>query len=140
METIDLFHFDYIVIGVIALSGFIAFFRGFIQEALSLALWVIAFASSMFLNQYLDPYISEYLINSELRRILSIILVLSSILMIILVLLHKGKGSGLSDLFGGGISSTSGGSSVVEKNLDRITIVVGGIWFASVIALSLLLK
>ena len=71
---------------------------------------------------------------------LSIILVLSSVLMIILVLLHKGKGSGLSDLFGGGISSNYGGSSVVEKNLDRITIVVGGIWFASVIALSLLLK
>jgi len=71
---------------------------------------------------------------------LSILLVLSSILMIILVLLHKGKGSGLSDLFGGGISSTYGGSSVVEKNLDRNTIVVGGIWFASVIALSLLLK
>ena len=71
---------------------------------------------------------------------LSIILVLSSILIIILVLLHKGKGSGLSDLFGGGVSSTNGGSSVVEKNLDRITIVVGGVWFASVIALSLLLK
>ena len=71
---------------------------------------------------------------------LSIILVLTSILMIILVLLHKGKGSGLSDLFGGSISSTYGGSSVVEKNLDRITIVVGGIWFAAVIALSLLLK
>ena len=71
---------------------------------------------------------------------LSIILVLTSILMIILVLLHKGKGSGLSDLFGGDISSTYGGSSVVEKNLDRITIVVGGIWFAAVIALSLLLK
>jgi preprotein translocase subunit SecG len=71
---------------------------------------------------------------------LSIILVLSSVLMIILVLLHKGKGSGLSDLFGGGISSTDGGSSVVEKNLDRITIVVGGVWFASVVALSLLLK
>jgi preprotein translocase subunit SecG len=71
---------------------------------------------------------------------LSILLVLTSILMILLVLLHKGKGSGLSDLFGGGMSSTYGGSSVVEKNLDRITIVVGGIWFASVIALGLVLK
>ena len=71
---------------------------------------------------------------------LSILLVLTSILMILLVLLHKGKGSGLSDLFGGGMSSTYGGSSVVEKNLDRITIVVGGIWFASVIALGLILK
>jgi preprotein translocase subunit SecG len=71
---------------------------------------------------------------------LSLILVITSILMILLVLLHKGKGSGLSDLFGGGISSNYGGSSVVERNLDRITIVVGGLWFASVVALSLLLK
>lgn len=71
---------------------------------------------------------------------LSIILVITSILMIVLVLLHKGKGSGLSDLFGGGLSSAYGGSSVVEKNLDRITIVVGGLWFASVIALGLVLK
>ena len=71
---------------------------------------------------------------------LSIILVITSILMIVLVLLHKGKGSGLSDLFGGGLSSSYGGSSVVEKSLDRITIVVGGLWFASVIALGLVLK
>ncbi|MFM8205664.1 MAG: preprotein translocase subunit SecG [Actinomycetales bacterium] len=71
---------------------------------------------------------------------LSIALVITSILMILLVLLHKGKGSGLSDLFGGGLSSTYGGSSVVEKNLDRITIIVGGLWFSSVIALGLVLK
>jgi preprotein translocase subunit SecG len=71
---------------------------------------------------------------------LSILLVITSIVMILLVLLHKGKGSGLSDLFGGGISSNYGGSSVVEKNLDRITIVVGGIWFGGVVALSLVLK
>jgi preprotein translocase subunit SecG len=71
---------------------------------------------------------------------LSIFLIAMSLLMILLVLLHKGKGSGLSDLFGGGVSSTYGGSSVVERNLDRITIVVGGLWFASIVALSLLLK
>ena len=71
---------------------------------------------------------------------LSIALIILSLLMILLVLLHKGKGSGLSDLFGGGVSSTYGGSSVVERNLDRITIVVGGLWFVGVIALSLVLK
>ena len=75
-----------------------------------------------------------------MKLALSIALVISSILMILLVLLHKGKGSGLSDLFGGGISSNYGGSSVVEKNLDRITIVAGGLWFALVVALSLVLK
>ena len=71
---------------------------------------------------------------------LSILLVITSLVMILLVLLHKGKGSGLSDLFGGGISSNYGGSSVVERNLDRITLVVGGIWFGGVVALSLVLK
>jgi preprotein translocase subunit SecG len=71
---------------------------------------------------------------------LSIFLIITSILMVLLVLLHKGKGSGLSDLFGGGISSNYGGSSVVERNLDRITIVIGGLWFAGVVSLSLVLK
>ena len=75
-----------------------------------------------------------------MKLALSIILVITSVLMILLVLLHKGKGAGLSDLFGGGISSNYGGSSVVERNLDLITIVVGGLWFAGVIALSLVLK
>ena len=75
-----------------------------------------------------------------MKLALSIILVLTSVLMILLVLLHKGNGAGLSDLFGGGVSSNYGGSSVVEKNLDRITIVVGGLWFAGVVALSLVLK
>ena len=60
--------------------------------------------------------------------------------MILLVLLHKGKGSGLSDLFGGGISSNYGGSSLVERNLDRYSNVVGAICFGSVVALSLVLQ
>lgn len=76
----------------------------------------------------------------KMELALSILLVVTSVLMVLLVLLHKGKGSGLSDLFGGGVSSTYGGSSVVERNLDRITIVVGGLWFAGVVALSLVLK
>jgi len=70
----------------------------------------------------------------------SVVLVLTSLLMIVLVLLHRGKGGGLSDLFGGGISSSLGGSSVVEKNLDRLTIFTGLLWFASAVGLGLLLK
>jgi preprotein translocase subunit SecG len=58
----------------------------------------------------------------------------------LLVLLHKGRGGGLSDLFGGGVSSSLGGSSVAERNLDRITVGVGLIWFAAIIALGLLYK
>jgi preprotein translocase subunit SecG len=69
----------------------------------------------------------------------TIILVISSVLMILLVLLHKGRGGGLSDMFGGGVSSSLGGSSVAERNLDRLTIGIGAIWFACVIALGLLL-
>ncbi|MEP6461827.1 MAG: preprotein translocase subunit SecG [Frankiaceae bacterium] len=71
---------------------------------------------------------------------LSSLLILTSILLIVFILLHRGKGGGLSDLFGGGMSSSLGGSSVVEKNLDRITIFCGLLWFACIVALGLLLK
>jgi preprotein translocase subunit SecG len=68
------------------------------------------------------------------------LLILTSLLLIMLVLLHKGRGGGMSDMFGGGVSSGLGGSSVAERNLDRITIGAGIIWFACVVALGLLLK
>ena len=67
-------------------------------------------------------------------------MVITSLLLILLVLLHKGRGGGLSDMFGGGMSSSSGGSSVAERNLDRITVGIGGIWIACIIGLGLLLK
>ena len=69
----------------------------------------------------------------------TIVLIITSCLMILLVLLHKGRGGGLSDMFGGGVSSSLGGSSVAERNLDRLTIGIGVIWFACVVALGLLL-
>jgi len=69
-----------------------------------------------------------------------VILIITSLLMVLLVLLHKGKGGGLSDLFGGGISSSLGSSSVVERNLDRITVFTGIIWFLSIVALGILDK
>ena len=71
---------------------------------------------------------------------LSVLLTLTSVLLIVLVLLHKGKGGGLSNMFGGGVSSSLGGSAVVEKNLDRLTIICGLVWVVSIIALGLLLK
>ena len=70
----------------------------------------------------------------------SIVLIITSLLMMLLVLLHKGKGGGLSDLFGGGVSSTLGSSSVVERNLDRLTIFTGALWFLCIIGLDLLLN
>jgi len=71
---------------------------------------------------------------------LSILLILTSVGMIVLVLLHKGKGGGLSNMFGGGVSSSLGGSAVVEKNLDRLTIICGLVWAVCIVALGLLLK
>ena len=70
----------------------------------------------------------------------SIVLTISSVLMIVLILMHKGRGGGLSDMFGGGISSSLGGSSVAERNLDRITVGIAAVWVVSIIALGLLLK
>jgi preprotein translocase subunit SecG len=54
--------------------------------------------------------------------------------------MHKGRGGGLSDLFGGGISSSLGGSSVAERNLDRLTVIIGVVWLAGIVALNLLYK
>ncbi|MFC7503827.1 preprotein translocase subunit SecG [Nocardioides sp. GCM10030258] len=71
--------------------------------------------------------------------LLTVLLVTASLLLILLVLLHKGRGGGLSDMFGGGVSSSLGGSSIAERNLDRFTVGIGVIWFACVIALGLLL-
>ena len=65
--------------------------------------------------------------------------VISSLIMIVLVLLHSGKGGGLSDMFGGGMGASAMGSTVMERNLDRITVVVALIWGFTVVALSLML-
>ena len=72
-----------------------------------------------------------------MSTLLTVLLVITSLVLILLVLLHKGRGGGLSDMFGGGVSSSLGGSSVAERNLDRFTVGVGVIWFACVIALGL---
>ena len=71
---------------------------------------------------------------------LSIVLIITSLLMVVLVLLHRGKGGGLSDLFGGGVTSSLGSSSVVERNLDRLTIITGIIWFLCIVGLGVLNK
>lgn len=71
---------------------------------------------------------------------LLVVLLATSSALVLLVLLHKGKGGGLSSMFGGGMSSMASGSSVAEKNLTRITIAVGVIWFACIVAYGLLLR
>ncbi|CAJ1499213.1 preprotein translocase subunit SecG [[Mycobacterium] kokjensenii] len=71
---------------------------------------------------------------------LQILLVITSLLVILLVLLHRAKGGGLSTLFGGGVQSSLSGSTVVEKNLDRLTYFVIAIWLISIVAVGLLIK
>jgi len=72
-----------------------------------------------------------------LRIALQVLLVLTSLLLIPLVLLHKGKGGGLSDMFGGGITSSAGSSGVAERNLNRITVGTALVWTAIIILLGL---
>ena len=71
---------------------------------------------------------------------LQVLLVLGGLLLTLLVLLHKGKGGGLSDMFGGGVSTSLGGSSIAERNLDRFTVALGIVWFVTVVGLGLLAR
>ena len=69
---------------------------------------------------------------------LSIVLVVLSLILTAFILLHKGRGGGMSDLFGGGMSTAMGGTSSAERTLDRITIVVGVLWVACIVGLLIL--
>jgi preprotein translocase subunit SecG len=75
-----------------------------------------------------------------LKVVLEVIVILASILLTLLILMHKGKGGGLSDMFGGGIGASAGTSGVAEKNLNRLTVIVALVWVAIIIALGLLAK
>ncbi len=75
-----------------------------------------------------------------MRLTLQIILILSSLVLVLLILLHRGRGGGFSSLFGGGVQSSLSGSSVVEKNLDRLTLFVGAIWVIAIIGTGLLVR
>jgi preprotein translocase subunit SecG len=71
---------------------------------------------------------------------LQIVLIVTSVALVLLILLHRGRGGGLSTLFGGGMQSSLSGSSVVEKNLDRLTLFVGAIWVIAIVGTGLLVK
>lgn len=75
-----------------------------------------------------------------LQVVLQVILGLTSLLLTLLILLHKGRGGGLSDMFGGGVTSNLGASGVAERNLNRITVILGLVWVASIIILGLITK
>lgn len=76
---------------------------------------------------------------TELKFWVGLVHVLDGLLLVFLVLLHSGKGGGLSDMFGGGLGATAAGSTVAEKNLDRITVVAALIFAFTTVSFSLLL-
>jgi preprotein translocase subunit SecG len=71
---------------------------------------------------------------------LQVLLAITSLLLILMILLHKGRGGGLSDMFGGGVTTNVSSSGLAERNLNRITIILGLVWVSSVIALGLLTR
>ncbi|AZS43536.1 MULTISPECIES: preprotein translocase subunit SecG [Microbacterium] len=75
-----------------------------------------------------------------LQLVLQVLLGLTSLLLTLLILLHKGRGGGLSDMFGGGMSSAMGSSGLAERNLNRFTVVLALVWFVSIVALGLITK
>ena len=75
-----------------------------------------------------------------LEFVLQVFLGVTSLLLTLLILLHKGRGGGLSDMFGGGMSSALGSSGLAERNLNRFTIVLALGWFITIVGLGLLTK
>ena len=72
-----------------------------------------------------------------LSVVLQVLLAITSLLLTLLILLHKGRGGGLSDMFGGGVTSNLGASGVAERNLNRITVGAATIWILAIIGLGL---
>lgn len=75
-----------------------------------------------------------------LQTALEVIVIICSLFLVLLILMHKGQGGGLSDMFGGGVSSSLGGSSVAQRNLDRLTIVAGIVWGLGIVGLGLITR
>ncbi len=75
-----------------------------------------------------------------MRIALQVVLIVSSVVLVLLVLLHRGRGGGLSSLFGGGVQSSLSGSSVAEKNLDRLTVFTAAIWIIAIVGTGLLVN
>jgi len=75
-----------------------------------------------------------------LEVVMDVVLAITSLLLTLLILLHRGRGGGLSDMFGGGVTSSLGASGVAERNLNRITVILGIIWFASIVVIGLITR
>lgn len=90
--------------------------------------------------QWLSARTLERFSVQILQTVLYVVLGITSLLLTLLILLHRGRGGGLSDMFGGGVTSNLGASGVAERNLNRITVILGLVWFASIVVLGLITK
>ena len=77
---------------------------------------------------------------TALKITLQVIVVLLSFVLTLLILMHKGKGGGLSDMFGGGLTQNAGTFGVAEKNLNRWTVIIALVWVALIIGLDMMTK
>lgn len=77
---------------------------------------------------------------TALKITLQVIVVLLSFVLTLLILMHKGKGGGLSDMFGGGLTQNAGTSGVAEKNLNRWTVIIALVWVALIIGFDMMTK
>ena len=77
---------------------------------------------------------------TALKITLQVIVVQLSFVLTLLILMHKGKGGGLSDMFGGGLTQNAGTSGVAEKNLNRWTVIIALVWVALIIGLDMMTK
>lgn len=75
-----------------------------------------------------------------LQVVLQVLLGITSLLLTLLILLHRGRGGGLSDMFGGGVTSNLGSSGVAERNLNRFTVILGLVWLACIVVLGIITK
>ena len=75
-----------------------------------------------------------------LTGVIVVVHVIVALLLVLLVLLHSGRGGGLSDMFGGGMGASAAGSTVMERNLDRITVAVAVIFSFTTVILALRLQ
>ncbi|MDQ3662850.1 MAG: preprotein translocase subunit SecG [Actinomycetota bacterium] len=75
-----------------------------------------------------------------LTAILVVLHVIASLTLILFVLLHAGRGGGVSEMFGGGMQTQAMGSTMMEKNLDRITVIVAIVFAGTTILLAFRLQ
>ena len=100
--------------------------------------WAVAYLTALIV--FIAIFYSEGTPMAVLIIVLKTIVAVLSVLLSLLILLHKGKGGGLSDMFGGGLTANAGTSGVAEKNLNRWTVGIAILWAVLIVSISLIAK